>query len=78
MPVFRFLGISAVLLCLGLPVYADMAVPQIDPPPAETEPALPDTPALPYTSDALPGYMGEQKPEFPGMEVPPAPQPTAP
>lgn len=78
MSVFRFFVISAVLLCLVLPAYADVAVPQIDPPVAETEPAIPDAPILPDTSDALPGYMGEQKPEFPGMEAPSAPQPVTP
>lgn len=74
MRVFHFLGISAVLLCLCLPAYADLAVPSELPPPPietefETEPASPDISVPP---EGLPGYMGEQKPEFP-MELPPPP-----
>ena len=71
MQVFRFLGISAALLCLCLPAYADLAVPPVEPPPPiEIESVTPDDTVQ---RDSLPGYRGEQKPEFPGMEVPPSP-----
>lgn len=71
MQFFRFWGVIAALFCLCLPAYAELATPPAEPPPPiETDFAIPDVADVP---DTLPGYRGEQKPAFPGMDAPPVP-----